>query len=375
MSTTFLPLLKLDDRSFEVEHAAQALAKQLDESARAREEMSREMTTLDREIQRLVSDGLRFAVEAEDGDGDEGETRDWSNGYGGHEGVGASFHDRKSSLQPLGEEDDGEEEEDEPFATNTPLRRVQAEYEDETPVSSPLKRRSYDHSPSGFSPFSKVTPSSPHRRKRSSHEDDPDQENDDHSLAPPTLTVLYESTSSLLISLASLSDAAQITLSSAADAGRRLRALRTNLGGLKEVEDAVERARRGVEVWDGWGESGNAPAVAGEGEDTATLESSTATTSGSARRDLKGEVEREMEQFKQALERFEVRFPLRVLSLLADDYHLPRLEHRASGICTTRFWSATSPVPLASGPFLRGHAHFAYTFLFAFPIHPRIIGI
>ncbi|KAL7409760.1 hypothetical protein BDY24DRAFT_402382 [Mrakia frigida] len=236
---TFLPLLAKDDRSFELEHATAAVVKTMEDMGRQREGMCRELGGLDRELQRLIGEGARFS----DSEGGE-------DGFG----MGSRIGPMGSLVEDEDEEDDEEdrsrsdvddEEDDLDDEDRSGTARLNQTHFEPSPVFSRNSTPRKSRPPNPFAPQpppSRSTPSSPSSNALLEPPADPN--------LLPSISTLTTLTSSLLTSLSSLHDASQITLSSAADAGRRLRALRTTFAGMKADEEVVEKAWKSVIEWE-----------------------------------------------------------------------------------------------------------------------------
>ncbi|KAF7356214.1 hypothetical protein MVEN_00952800 [Mycena venus] len=82
-----------------------------------------------------------------------------------------------------------------------------------------------------------------------------------------SLTALRTHTTSLVSSLTSLSEHAQVNGAGAAEAGRKLRALRNRLGGWRQEWEGAERSRGRIERWEG-GASWSAASASASGDST-----------------------------------------------------------------------------------------------------------
>lgn len=255
--STLVPLLSLNDRSFELERKATSYLAKMDESIRERDAMERELGMLELEVKRFIGDGGGFESELEtEGRSDKDEEE---NGLDGLPSLGRVTRTRMPSSLERVLEEDPESSFDRSF----------------TPSASRTN---------GLASYSSITSS----MSISAH-------------LAPSLAELTTMTTSLAACLSSINDASQINLSSSADLGRRLRALRTTFGGWKVEEDGLDKARREIEGFEG-------KSKALMGGDDAASERSTEEHSRKTgrRRDIKDLVEEEMKSFTVAFEAFEV---------------------------------------------------------------------
>lgn len=73
--------------------------------------------------------------------------------------------------------------------------------------------------------------------------------------AAPSLANLREHTASLLSSLTTISEQAQVNGAATADAGRKIRSLKNRLGGWKAEWEAAERSQTRIKMWDAEGKA------------------------------------------------------------------------------------------------------------------------
>lgn len=253
LPSTFLSLLSKEDTSFELERATTSLIFKMEDMSRQREGMNREWSLLDKESWGAFgeSHGYGFAKFLS---GDREGLR-----MGDHDPV--EFDGLPSSSS----------------ADSRSLGNLPEVAEETASFSSPT----FSRFPSTPSHHSGLPTKQPYSFSPSTSFETPPK---DRSPIPLILTGIQDlqfSTSTLLTSLSAVHDASQISLSLAADAGRRLRSLKTSLGGMKTEEDTLERARKEVGDWE---EHRRSPGTG-----------------------LKRSMEKEMDGFRKAIDDFEVR--------------------------------------------------------------------
>ncbi|CDZ98081.1 hypothetical protein [Phaffia rhodozyma] len=216
---SFLPLLRKDDQSFVLESALKAFALKIEASARQREGMNTERNTYNKDERKRFAGGLDHR------------SVDFSSlakklaGY--TDPCPSILDDFSSSSSTL----DGFSS---PAVHQTFLAPIQSPPTPAQPINHSADPLILGDSPSPFSSPSRPSPSS-------------------SSYVQSTIRRVEELrflTDSLISSLSTVGDTSQITLSGATEAGRRLRSIRTTLGGIKAEEASWERSREEIQSWE-----------------------------------------------------------------------------------------------------------------------------
>jgi hypothetical protein len=267
-----------------VESLAADIIRRIDETTREREEQVRELLGYEREFRKIAgeiggNDLLGDLEELEHIDGLVDEThiaRDLSLGEEdltvvcGVRPISGAWEDAPDphSLDALMEEEEEEEEEGDEYGFNEP--------------TTPAKEEFLPPSPPSTGP---PTPLS----------------------TLPHLAYMRTITQSLVNSLGTISEQAQVNTAATTEAGRKIRALKNKLGGWKAEFDDAERSRRRIESWEvGIWDDGTESKVA-LGDRSPAVGSPDGSVPGSQRIDVRKIVEEELAAFSRVLQEVEVK--------------------------------------------------------------------
>ena len=203
----------------------------LDEATREAESRSRELDRLDRTIDRLIVEGATFggpihaggSVDRDDDDDDDDSALD-SESANGSTGDGRSLSNSFTTRAPST-----------PIVLQRHQTVEQSAFSLSTFATPPPQIGQTTFHPSHSPPFATSTTAPPLQPA---------------SLVALSLTDLASHSLSAANALSAVHDQAQIGHSAAAESARRVRALRASVVHIRSEEEAVERARREIELWE-----------------------------------------------------------------------------------------------------------------------------